>query len=546
MTALAPDRRKRAAADGAILGARIRTLDPERPTASAVAWSDGTVIAVGDDATVREHCDSRTEVLDAAGAAIVPGLVDAHFHPLLGIEWTQGGVDLMSCQTLNEARSLLAEAHQNRGDGWVIGYGLPYAVFPEGVVDGSLLADAVEGAPAYVSLYDGHAAVVTPRALELAGVSGPVALAANSEVVCRDGRPTGELREAPAEDLVRAAMPELTDEARYRMTVEHFRAWNALGLTGVHAMDGTAETFAMLRELEERGDLTLRMVVALSQRPGDSAEHRQDLLGMRDEHGRLWRAGAAKFFIDGTVEAGTAWLFEPDTKGESTLPYWPDPQEYFDTVSLLARAGFQCITHAIGDRAVKAALDAYLKAGHAPGVMHRVEHIETVRDEELARFAPEQVVASMQPVIMTQSYDVEEPMWPTRLGPERAARGWRYGELLRSGATVVLGSDWPIAWPDPRRGIATAILQRTPGRPDAPVIFPEQALTPQQALSGYTLACAETVGEADRAGRIREGFRADFTGLAEDPVAVGPDTLIDLPVTLTVVAGRTVHNGGGR
>ena len=541
MTAPAPARRKRAAAEGAILGARVRTLDPDRPTATAVAWIDGRVIAVGDDATVRERCDSRTEVIDAAGAAIVPGLVDAHFHPLLGIEWTQGGVDLMSCHTLNEAQALLAEAHRNRGDGWVIGYGLPYAVFPDGVVDGSLLADAVEGAPAYVSLYDGHAAVVTPRALELAGVSGPVALPANSEVVCRDGRPTGELREAPAEDLVRAAMPELTDEARYRMIVEHFRAWNALGLTGVHAMDGTAETFAMLRELEERGDLTLRMVVPLSQQPGDSAEHRQDLLGMRDEHGRLWRAGAAKFFIDGTVDAGTAWLFEPDTKGESTLPYWPDPQEYFDTVSLLARAGFQCITHAIGDRAVKAALDAYLEAGHVPGVRHRIEHIETVRDEELARFAREEVVASMQPVIMDMSFDAEAPTWPARLGEERAARGWRYADLLRSGATVVLGSDWPIAWADPRRGIATAILQRTPGRPDAPVMFPGQALTPLQALRGYTLACAEAVGEADRAGRIREGFRADFTGLAEDPVTVAPDTLVDLPVTLTVVAGRAVH-----
>jgi predicted amidohydrolase YtcJ len=546
VTAPAPGRRKRAAAEGAILGARVRTLDPDRPTASAVAWVDGTIIAVGDDAAVREHCDSRTEVIGAAGAAIVPGLVDGHFHPLLGIEWTQGGVDLMSCRTLDEAQALLAEDHRKRGDGWVLGYGLPYAVFPDGVVDGHLLADAVGDAPAYVSLYDGHAAVVTPRALELAGVTAPVALPGNSEVVWRAGRPTGELREGPAEDLVRAAMPALTDEARYRMIVEHFRDWNALGLTGVHAMDGTPETFALLDKLEERGDLTLRMVVPLSQRPEMSADQRQELLGMRDAHGRLWRAGAAKFFIDGTVEAGTAWLFEPDSKGECTRPYWPEPQEYADTVSLFARAGFQCITHAIGDRAVRAALDAYLVAGHAPGVRHRIEHIECVRDEELVRFAPEQVVASMQTVAMDMSYDGEAPTWPARLGPKRAARAWRCGELLRSGATLVLGSDWPIAWADPRRGIASAILRRTPGRPETPVVSPEQALTPLHALSGYTLACAEAVGEADRAGRIREGFRADFTGFAEDPVMVAPDALIDLPVTLTVVAGRAVHTGGGR
>lgn len=531
----------RRSADGAIVRAEIRTLDPERPRATAVAWAGGEIVVVGSDSEVREHCDARTEVIDARGSVIVPGLVDGHFHPLLGQEWTGGGVDLGSCESLEHARALLAEHQRRAGGEWVVGYGLPYYAFPDGVVDGSLLADAVNGAPAYVSMYDGHAAVATPSALAVAGVSAPVALPGNSEVVFRAGRPTGELREHPAQELVRAAIPQPSDSEMYRRIVESMRSWNALGLTGVHAMDGSAARFATLRELEARGDLTLRMVVPVSQTPEMSPEEREESLALRDEHGELWRCGAAKFFIDGTVEAGTAWLFEPDTVGEGTKPFWPDLQLYASTVAQFARAGFQCITHAIGDRAVRAALDAYRAAGRAPGVMHRIEHIECVRDEELRRFAPESVVASMQPVHMDMSYAGGSSMWDARLGPERAARAWRYAELLHSGATLALGSDWPLASADPRLAMASAQLRRAPGRPEAPVIAPEQALTALEALEGFTVGCAEAVGEAELSGRIKEGYRADLTGLQEDPLVVAPDDLVAVPITLTVVAGRVVH-----
>lgn len=533
--------RARRSADGAIFGAAIRTLDPERPQASAVAWAGGEIVAVGSDGEVRQHCDARTEVLDADGSAIVPGLVDGHFHPLLGHDWTGGGVDLMSCESLEQARALLAE-HQHRAGGeWVVGYGLPYYAFPDGVVDGSLLADAVSGAPTYVSMYDGHAAVVTPSALALAGVTAPVALPGNSEVVFREGRPTGELREHPAQELVRSVIPSPSEAEMYGRIVESLRSWNALGLTGMHAMDGSALRLATLRELEARGDLTARMVVPVSQTPEMSVEEREESLALRDAHGELWRCGAAKFFIDGTVEAGTAWLFEPDTSGEGMKPYWPDLELYAGTVAQFARAGFQCITHAIGDRAVRAALDAYRAAGRAPGVMHRIEHIECVRDEELRRFAPERVVASMQPVHMDLSYAGESSMWEARLGPERAARAWRYGELLHSGATLALGSDWPLAPADPRVAMASAQLRRAPGHPDAAVIAPEQALTALEALEGFTVGCAAAVGEADLSARIKTGYRADLTGLQEDPLVVAPDDLVGVPVTLTVVAGRVVY-----
>jgi predicted amidohydrolase YtcJ len=530
-------------ADAAILGARIRTLDPECPSASAVAWSGGTVVAVGADDEVRAVCDSRTEVIDARRTAIVPGLVDGHFHPLTGVDWTAGGVDLASCQTLDDARARLAEqqARVSNGD-WVVGYGLSYGVFPGGDVDGRLLADAVGGAPAFVFLYDGHGAVATPRALELAGVDGPRQLPGNSEVVCRAGAPTGALREMPAQELVRAAMPVTTAAQRRARYVAAAREWNALGLTGVHAMDGSAETFEILRELEAHGDLTLRTIVAVTVTPEMSPDERGGLLALRDERGSLWRCGAAKFFIDGTIDAGTAWLFEPDAKGESTKPYWPEPEEYVTAVAQFASEGFQCVTHAIGDRAVQAALDAYRAVRRADGVApHRIEHIETLRDEELGRFAQQGVVASMQPVHADLSFDGDAPTWPKRLDPERVARGWRYGDLKRSGAIVALGSDWPLGHPDPRITMASARLRRPPWRPEAEPHRPDQALTPLQALEGLTLECARAAGEADRSGAIRPGCRADLTGFTEDPVACEASDLADLPVTLTVVDGRVVH-----
>jgi hypothetical protein len=255
----------------------------------------------------------------------------------------------------------------------------------------------------------------------------------------------------------------------------------------------------------------------------------------------------AKFFIDGVIDTGTGWLYEPDAEGAGTEPFWPDPDRYARAVKLFAQAGFQCVTHATGDRGVRAALDAYRDAGPHPQRRgrHRVEHIETLQDHDLPRFAAEGVAASMQPLHMQWRRRDRTDSWAGRLGPERAARAWRTRDLLDSGALLPLGSDWPVAQYDPRIGMAWARLRRTPGVPDAPVFEPEQALTGEEVLYGYTVANATVVGEQDVAGRIVPGFRADVSAYAADPVACDPDDLIELPVLLTVVDGRIVYRGEG-
>ena len=342
---------------------------------------------------------------------------------------------------------------------------------------------------------------------------------------------------------VERALPQLTHAERYALHAEALREHAAAGLTGGHAMDGTLVTHDLLRELEANGDLVQRFVVPFTIVPESQQDDWTELLPHRDARGRRWRAGVAKFFIDGVIDVGTGWLYEPDSEGEGTLPFWPDPQRYRRAVATFARAGFQCATHATGDRGVREALDAYHEAAAAPlRGRHRIEHIETLQPRDLPRFAAEGVVASMQAQHMLWCEPDRSDNWSRRLGLERSAPGRAFPirSLRESGALVALGSDWPVARFDPRLGLAAARLRRPPGDRDRSP-YDDQAIDGLAALAGYTTNAAATVGEQERLGRIRPGFAADLTVFADDPVECDPDDLPELPVVLTVVDGEVVH-----
>ena len=528
--------------DLALVGARIRTLDPEHPTATAVAVAEGEIVAVGSDAEIRE-LGAAAETIDLHGAVVVPGLTDSHIHPLQGALDTRGA-DLRDLSSLEAVRdAVAAERKRCSPDQWVLGFGLEYDVFRESGIRGDLFDDVVEGSPALLTFMDLHTAVATPRALELAGVTGPQSFSENAEIVCREGTPTGELREWAAVAVVERALPNPTDAERYALHAAALREQARAGLTGGHAMDGTLATHDLLRELEGNGDLVQRFVVPFTITPESQPEDWAELLPHRDARGRRWRAGVAKFFIDGVIDAGTGWLYEPDTEGEGTLPFWPDPQHYRWAVATFARAGFQCATHATGDRGVREALDAYREARATPlRGRHRIEHIETLQPRDLPRFAAEGVVASMQAQHMLWCEPDRSDNWSRRLGPERSAPGRAFPvrSLSESGALVALGSDWPVARFDPRLGLSAARLRRPPGERER-IPYDDQAIDGLTALAGYTTGAAATIGEEEHLGRIRRGFAADLTVFADDPVECDPDDLPELPVMLTVVDGEIVH-----
>lgn len=504
-------------AELAIVNARIRTLDPARPFASALAVRGGTIIAVGED--VSDDCDATTDVIDAGGAALFPGLVDSHIHPFWGAEATRG-VDLRGCASAAEALARLAAAEPQRG--WLFAWGLDYDVAPSPAAIG----EACGGAAVFVQLADLHTALASPRALELAHVTGDHEYV----VVDEHGSPTGELRET-AGDLVLRAAPKLRWPQLRARHAEILRELNALGLTGGHVMNGDLATLEMLRELEGAGELTMRLRVPFWITPETTDEQIEHLLTLRDVRGRLWRGGVAKFFADGVIDGGTAWLEAPDTHGESLAPFWPDPERMAAVMARFAEAGFQLATHTIGDAAARFTLGAYIRAGAAPGVRHRLEHLEAIPDDLVQSIPRAGVVASMQPIHVSAVRADGTGTWNERLGPERAARAFRMRDLLDAGAVLALGSDWPVADADPRRGLAVAQLRD---------VVPSQRITAEEALAGYTSVPALVAGD-EWTGCIREGMRADLTGMELDPIDTPAAELPDNPVWLTVVAGRVVH-----
>jgi predicted amidohydrolase YtcJ len=526
--------------DLALVGARVRTLDPDHPSAIAVGIHGGLIAAVGTDAEVRERCGASTELVDLDGAAVVPGLIDSHMHPFMGAINARGA-DLLDAHTLDDVLGALqAERAKCQPGGWIQGWGLDYNVFEQTGISSAVIEQAVGGAPAALTFMDFHTMLASERAMELAGIDGPREFAEHAEIVCVDGRPTGELHERGAMDLLHEAMPSLTDARRYELCAAHLRALAAVGITSTHGMDGTLETFELLRELESRADLVTRILTPFTIEPDTPEELWERYAAAGGERGRRWRAGVAKFFIDGVIDSGTGWLVEPDTEGDGMASFWPDVDRYRRAVRFFSERGFQCVTHATGDRGVREALNTYREVGAADGVHHRIEHIETIQPEDLPRFAAEGVVASMQAQHMMWLSPDRSDNWSRRLGSERCDRAFLTRSLLESGATIALGSDWPVARYDPREGMAAARLRRPPLHPERPA-YDDQALSPLQALEGYTTGAATTAGDGGRLGRIREGFCADLTVMAVDPVDADPDELVSVPVVMTVVDGEVVH-----
>jgi predicted amidohydrolase YtcJ len=526
-------------ADLILTGGRLLTMQTERRApATALAVSNGRIIAVGDDRDILQCRGAQTERIDLAGAIVTPGLVDAHTHPLLGIDETRG-VDLTSHQTLATVRSaLVTEARTIRDGEWLLGWGLNPNVYGNRPVDQAIFDDLGER-PAFVTLFDGHSAVANRAGMSRAGLTGQSRDNHHRGVVSNaHGELTGQLLEEEAINLVRSIIPSRTTEQRHQELATLLRAMAATGLTGGHVMDLGPGDLKLLRSMEEAGDLPLRLNLAPWCRPRDEADRIDELIALQSSAGRLWKVSMVKLFMDGTVDGGTAWLKTPDSHGASTTANWDDPAGYTRIVHRLSAAGVQTATHAIGDAAVEHVLDTLARVDNPALVRHRIEHIETLPADQVPRFAQLGVIASMQPTHATDYTRADrQDNWSQRLGERRASRGWFCRELVDSGAVLALGSDWPVAHYDPRAVIAAAQLRRPAGRPDLPPIGLDQALTAVQALRGYTVAPAIASSDEHRAGTIAVGRRADLTVFGDDPTTTPAADVADIPVTLTIVDG---------
>lgn len=519
---------------------RVRTLAQEDAGVTAVGIRAGRIAALGTRNDVAAWRGPATRLVDLGSATVTPGLIDSHIHPVLGAKLTRG-VGLLGMD-LGRARQALAEHSATLEPGeWVLGWGLEPNVVSGEALCAADIDDVLGGRPALLRLFDGHSALASTATLLRAGVDGPRVFDERSEVVCDpSGSPTGLLLESAAIALVESRIPPPTVEETAGRAYTSLAKMAALGITSGHALEHAPEAATVYRLIEDEHGLPVRLRCSPWVQPGTSEADWAAVAALQGTGGRRWQVRGAKLFIDGTVDNGTAWLREPDTLGQSTAAFWPDPAAYSRAITWFDRHDVPTATHAIGDEGVRHVLRALAAASGR--VRHRIEHIETIPDDLVEAFARLPVTASMQPTHCTEYTAADQSdNWSTRLGPVRASHGWRIRDLRDAGVRVALGSDWPIADFDPRGVLAAAQLRRRGGAPDRAPIQPEQAISARMALEGYTTHAAWSVGDEAETGSIEVGKSADLTAFAIDPLVAPPDELVDAPIMLTVVGGSVTH-----
>ncbi|GMV05515.1 MAG: putative amidohydrolase [Gemmatimonadota bacterium] len=534
-------------ADLVLRGGVVHTVDDALPSAEAVAVRDGRIVYVGSDAGADALVGEGTEVVELDGRLVLPGLHDTHLHPV------SGGIELGECD-LNAAASREAVlstvaqcALRDPDAAWVVGGGFQLPLFPGGAPTRELLDSLVPDRPAYLSSADGHSAWVNSAALALAGVTAATADPLPDGVIVRraDGSPAGTLRES-AMGLVGRILPERSD-ADVAAGLERALAMAAsLGITTLHEASADEAFLRAYRAAEDAGALTARVVVALRVSDAEGVEQVARLAELRDRHmGTLVRPVAAKMFADGVIEGQTAALLEPYAdrpgfRGELNFP----PERFEALVGALDSAGFKVHVHAIGDRAIRTAFDAF-QAQHArdggAGPRHVMAHIQLFHPDDVGRFAELGVVASFQPLWAyedTYITDLTEP----RLGPARSRWLYPIGSVLATGAIVAGGSDWSVSSMDPFRAMEVAVTRRDPdGPPGGDAWIPEERVGVRDMIRAYTLAGAMAGDMEDETGSVTVGKSADLVVVDRNLLEVPAHEISETGVDLTVFRGRVVY-----
>ena len=531
-------------ADAIYLNARIWTADSAHPSAEALAVRGDRLVAVGTRGEVTKFRGARTQVIDLGGRRVVPGFIDSHWH-LPGTaraDLTEAGSPAVIVRRLRQwARTIPAEA-------WILGRGWTPSDFPNNAPHRRALDAAFPNRPVVITDRDGHQTIANAEALRRAGVTRETKDPPRGRIDREaDGTPTGVLKEGASGLVTRLIPPPSAAEIAQRIEAES-RAAARFGLTLLQEASGNEPSGAVIAALVRADSLRalrvrFRVAVPFVPTASDSALRRY--LALREAHAGPWlRFGIAKGMLDGTVDAKTAAMLAPyEGTQETGLPFWPD-SVLRRGVARYDSAGMQVELHAIGDRAVRMALDAFAESAKRNGTTgrrHRVEHMEVPDLADLPRFATLGVIASTQAIFASPDETTLKNYAPL-LGPVRSSHANAFKLMDDAGAVQAFGSDYPVFPMDVLRGIYTAVTRQMPDGSPAGGWYPANRISVEAALRHFTRDAAYAAFMERELGSLEAGKLADFVVLSEDilspAVAAEPRRILRATVVRRVIGGR--------
>jgi predicted amidohydrolase YtcJ len=542
-------------ADLLIRNARAFTSDDARPWAGAVAVEGERISWVGDDADATEHVGRATEVIDARGATVLPGFVDAHNHVRLGSN--PGAVQLTGAVSLDEIRARLSAVAALRPEAtWIEGEGWNYGAIPGGAPTADMLpTDVTGGRPAFLWSYDAHTVWLNRDAMDRLGVTaGVVELPwGRPEVDPETDEPTGWVHDFAVRGISEAGqralaahLPGHAPDAAYARLVASLDMASRFGITTIVEPQNALDDLTLFVRARDERTLRSRLVAAIYCEPGTTTDRLDAIEDARRTHDDdRFRVAPIKLYIDDVIEPHTAAMLEPYANAPGVVgdTFW-EPSEFAAFLIELERRGFQAFTHATGDRGIRTVLDAVERCRQVNGprdARHQIVHVECVHPDDLDRFAALGVVACMQPRHCAPDIVAE---WRANVGPERSRYAWPFRSLSERGATLAFSSDWNVAEMDPMYWLYTAVTRAAPDGTGAWNL--DETVDLATAVRAATMGSAfANFAERDR-GSLTRGKYADIVVLSSDLFAANePREILETTVTHTVVAGEVIHRADG-
>jgi predicted amidohydrolase YtcJ len=539
----APPEPAREGVDLILLNGVVYTQDAAGTRASALAIRDGKLLAVGSDVDIGAAYEGPTR--DLGGRMVLPGFHDAHAHPISG-GMQMNRCDLAEIPTVEAILDEVRRCEQELpADAWLLGGGWNLSLFPEANADKTLLDGISTERRIFLQGADGHSAWVNSAALKAAGITKDTPDPHNG-VIERDaeGEPSGTLRES-AQGLVESVVPPPTDDERIAGALAGLGVANGFGITSIADAAVDAETLATWRALEKDGRLTARIVANMVADGGPMGKGALELLDAAGRgSGALVRADAAKIFLDGVLEGETAALLEPYLDGDGATGTLNLPADALrDLVVELDARNVQVMMHGIGDRAVRDGLEAIEAARKANGARdnrHHISHLQLVHPDDYPRFGQLGVTANFQALWAFPDKYITDVNLP-QVGQERVDRMYPIASIQRAGGRLVFGSDWFVSSMNPLLAIETAVTRQDPNGGADAVLNASERIPLDIALAGYTREGAWIMHQEDRTGSLEPGKAADIVVLARNLYEIDPREIGEVPVDLTVFAGKVVY-----